>query len=77
MNVAGSGEHETPGSSWPINPSNSHRHSRGLDQDASRSWGHCSQWISPGQGPAPFKGHTDHLAEADIYLVMFKKGQTK
>lgn len=76
INVVGSSEHKTPGSSWPINPSNCYQHSRWLAQDASRSWASTLSGLALGRGSELFKGHTDHLVAADIHLVMFKEGQT-
>ena len=32
--------------------------------------------LALGRGSEPFIGHTDHLVEADIHLVIFKEGQT-
>lgn len=77
ISVVGSSEHETPGSSWPVNPGNSHWHCRWLDQDTSRSWGHHSQWISPGQRPEPFQGHTNHLVGVYITLSYLRGGRNQ
>lgn len=74
MSVVGSSEHKTPGFSWPVNPGNSHWYSRRLDQDASWSWGQHSQWISPGQRPEAFRGHTNHWWELVSIVSYLRRG---